>query len=115
MSVFVLSQNNQIICYYESDCFHARSNPIDSCLYNIYKFADSHNEPVCATENSIRFQLEKHIEHEQMLVHSIKSYHDLTHINVFERTMPTFFFITKTSPGNVPSYDEKILMIHVDM
>ena len=91
--------------------FFVHSN---DCLYEIHSFDRGLRPTICATEQEIVGKLEHQWTTKPKEWKSVRSYHDLTHMNVFERTLSTFFFIDKSTSTTPFSY-EKITIIPVDM
>jgi hypothetical protein len=75
-------------------------------LYRIHPQGD---DVKCGNENDIRMILEQKIREDM-----VKVYSDLTHINVFQRTLPTLFYIHKNSTVNLIS-NKKFVQFPVNM
>ena len=60
-------------------------------------------DPLCVTEGDIRSTLERSIG-------MVESYHDLTHVNVFPRTLPTLFYVHEGSYSTLVSRKEMVVL-----
>ncbi|CAF1311812.1 unnamed protein product [Rotaria sordida] len=67
------------------------------CLYQIYPFDSNVISSQCLIENNIRMILEQRIGARKDRLNIINSFSDLTHVNVFQRTLSTLFYIHTNS------------------
>ncbi|CAF3678870.1 unnamed protein product, partial [Rotaria sordida] len=67
------------------------------CLYQIYPFDSNVISSQCVIENNIRMILEQRIRARKDRLNIINSFSDLTHVNVFQRTLSTLFYIHTNS------------------
>ncbi|CAF3620235.1 unnamed protein product [Rotaria socialis] len=87
---------------------------IAECLYRIYTLGRGVSGPNCAIQNNIQMTLEQQINAQISSPDSIKSFSDLTHINVFKRLSSILFYIHTNSTLNLISY-KNMVVIPVNM
>ncbi|CAF3767554.1 unnamed protein product [Rotaria sp. Silwood1] len=85
------------------------------CLYRIYPFGSDVLSPQCAIEKNIRMTLEKRIGARKDRTNIVNSFFDLTHVNVFQRTLPTLFYIYTNSTFILISNENIIIMPVTDI
>ena len=84
------------------------------CLYRIYPLGGDVILPKCTTESGIQMILEQRIGVKKSWSTSIKSFYDLTHVNVFQRILSTLFYIhDKSTYTLIPN--KNITIIPVNM
>jgi hypothetical protein len=91
-----------------------RDNQTTDCLYDIYSLGGDISSPKCGMEINIRMILEQQIGTKEIRSNTIKVFSDLTHVNVFQRTSPTLFYIHKNSTFTLIS-NKNIIIIPVNM
>ncbi len=91
-----------------------RDNQKTDCLYDIYSLGGDISSPKCGMETNIRMILEQQIGTKEIRSNTIKVFSDLTHVNVFQRTSSTLFYIHKNSTFTLIS-NKNIIIIPVNM
>ncbi|CAM4773639.1 unnamed protein product [Rotaria magnacalcarata] len=87
---------------------------ITECLYRVYTLGRGASGSNCAIQNNIQMTLEQQIDAQISSPNSIKSFFDLTHINVFKRLSSILFYIHTNSTFNLISY-KNMIVIPVNM
>ncbi|CAF3652742.1 unnamed protein product [Adineta steineri] len=67
------------------------------CSYDIYPMGNDLTLLICGMEDNIQIILEQQIAMKNTRSATIKRFSDLTYINVFQRTLPTLFYIYDNS------------------
>jgi hypothetical protein len=94
--------------------FFGRDNEKSNCLYRVHPIGSDIITPKCANENDVRMVLEQRIGTKKIRSNVVKVFYDLTHINVFQRTLSTLFYIHKNSTVNLIS-NKNIVQVPVNM
>ncbi|CAF1145737.1 unnamed protein product [Rotaria sordida] len=85
------------------------------CLYQIYPFDSNVISSQCVIENNIRMILEQRIRARKDRLNIINSFSDLTHVNVFQRTLSTLFYIHTNSTFTLISNKNMIIIPVIDI